>query len=137
MSTQDNIQNIELLTSIFGKVPSFHDSEVLRIVLDRGKLPEVLPSLTASIHAWTMTNESDEKGFIKLKNHTLVTLRFDGITDLAIDDFNHQNVLSELHFEYQPESSRFDVHLNGIFGIDTKFRCKAISVESAVPFATT
>ena len=72
--TVSGIQNQQALIDIFGEYPSFHDAEVLSILLDRDG--EASPSLTIQIHAWHMTNEVDQKGYFILKNQTVITFLF-------------------------------------------------------------
>src|SRR6266550_5444997 len=88
------IEHSDKLTGIFGRWPSFHDAEVLRLALDRTG-PEG-PTLDVQIHVFAATSEVDSTGHYVLKNHTLVTLRF---TEVAVENlqwFNKQNVLFEL-----------------------------------------
>lgn len=46
---KSKIQNIESLTNIFGKFPSFQDAEVLQITLKRKDGIEICPTLEALI----------------------------------------------------------------------------------------
>lgn len=55
MNDVSSIRNKQALIDIFGRWPSFHDAEVLSIVLDHGG--EEGPSLTATIHLWQMTRQ--------------------------------------------------------------------------------
>src|SRR3954470_1120064 len=93
IGVESKIQNSNLLTDIFGRWPSFHDAEVVCIVLDRG---ERRPYLEASIHLFEITSQIEHGAYV-LKNHTLATLRFIEIYQLKLDDFNHQNVLFGLN----------------------------------------
>jgi hypothetical protein len=133
----EGIANHEALTSTFGKWPSFHDAEILRMRLDRGL--EEPPSVEADIHLWEMTSDVDERGFYVLTNHTLVTLRFDGIRELELNGFNHQNVLSNLELEDLSELATPGVHwgvsLPSSFGVGGRFVCASISVARAEPYA--
>jgi Immunity protein 50 len=130
------VSNSEALTSIFGKWPSFHDAEVLRIRLDRGEGLSGA-SLEADIHAWEMTPEVDARGFFVLRHHTLVTLRFDDIAELDLHGFNHQNVLWDLKLERlsELESAReqWSVALPTSHGVSARFVCARISVIAARP----
>jgi immunity protein 50 of polymorphic toxin system len=69
-----SFENSALLESIFGRWPSFHDAEVLRVVLDRSG--DEGPTLEAAIHVFEMTPDVDPKGYYVLKNHTEVTSAF-------------------------------------------------------------
>src|SRR5688572_8360888 len=89
------IAGADKLLAVFGYWPSFHDAEVVRITLDRrspaGELVD--PTLDALIHTWEMTDAVNEAGSYVLRHHVLVHLRFQGIDELQLEAFNHQNVL--------------------------------------------
>jgi hypothetical protein len=131
------IQNIHLLEDVFGCFPSFHDAEVLRIVLDRGD-GGVLPTLEAHIYVFEMTSEIKDGKYI-LKNRSLVTFQFVEIDELSLEGFNHQNVLSALSInnisDQQSESLKFEVHFGGIFGVDVRFRCRDVKIAAVEPFS--
>src|SRR6266436_3276343 len=138
MGFEVKIQNRYPLTDIFGRWPSFHDAEVLRILLDRGESKLFRPSLEATIHVFEMTSEIDERNRYVLKNHLAVTIRFIEIYNLSMKDFNHQNVLQGLNIDdiSDPELERikFEVSFDGIFGVSVKLQCKSISVVSVEPY---
>jgi Immunity protein 50 len=138
MGIETEIQNSHLLTDIFGRFPSFHDAEVLRITLERGSVQSFSPYLQATIHVFEMTSQIDERGRYVLKNHAAVTFRFAEIYELSLEDFNQQNVLQGLYIvdasDRQLERIKFEVALEGIHGVTAKFLCNSISVESVAPF---
>jgi len=131
------IKNQEALTRIFGEWPSFHDAEIVSLLLARGG--EEAPSLTAKIHLWQMTSAVDPKGYFVCKNHTLATLRFGRIVLEQLDGFNGQNVLFDLNIENidpnapQNEGCRFEVIMQTSYGCQGIFKCRSISVLSAEP----
>ena len=55
------------LVAWFGRVPSFHDAEIVSLSLHR-RAPSML-----SIHAWNMTKEVDDRGYFVLDRHAVVT----------------------------------------------------------------
>src|SRR5579863_378805 len=66
------------LTHIFGYWPSFHDAEVIELGLWRGDVePEagryVFPILKVQLHVWELTTDTNSKGFLVLRYHTLTT----------------------------------------------------------------
>jgi len=138
MGIETKIENSQLLTDIFGRWPSFHDSEVMRIVLNRGDVQRFDPYLEATIHVFQMTAEVDEHGKHVLKNHTAVTFRFIEIYELSLEDFNQQNVMCDLSIsdisDHKLERIKFNVSFDGIFGVSAKFQCNSICVESVEPF---
>ena len=127
-----------MLTDIFGRWPSFHDAEILRIVLDRGDAQSFSPYLQAIVHVFEMTSQIDERGRYVLRNHVAVTFRFIEVYELKLEDFNQQNVLQGLSIldvsDRQLERIKFEVSFNGIFGVSAKFQCNSVSIESVEPY---
>src|SRR5207342_3689993 len=135
---QEKIKNAQLLTSVFGYFPSFHDALVFRITLDRGERGDCDPSLEALIHVFEGTREIDESGHYRLKNHVLVLFRFSKIVNLQLADFNQQNVLQRLEIIHLSDRERdkvkFKVVFAGIFGVTASFHCHSVSIESVEPY---
>ena len=132
------IENTELLESIFGCWPSFHDAEIRSIVITRDC--DSGPQMDILIHHWQMTSEVDSKGYYILKNHTLTTMRFSNISDLLLADFNGQNVLGDIEISQTtgPDSeSMFSVSLPTSYGCEASFKCRRIRIISAIPFTKT
>lgn len=139
--TVAGIQNQQALIDIFGEYPSFHDAEVLSMLLERDG--EFGPSLTVKIHVWEMTNKTDEKGYFLLKNQTLVTFQFGRILLESLNGFNHQNVLWDLEIdeidpqEKEHEGCCYQVSMPSSYGCEASFKCQTITVVSAVPYLGT
>lgn len=130
------IRNSDALTSIFGRWPSFHDAEVLRVRLDRSGVDG--PEMEADVHVFEMTSDVTPEGFYKLRHHTLATLLFSGIDEMSTADFNQQNVLGDLLLkdisERQLEVLKWEVVFEASFGFEARFLCEAISVLRAEPY---
>lgn len=136
MTETEFVTNADALVSIFGYWPSFHDAEVLTILLDRAG--DDGPTLEARIHVHEMTDEVDARGFYVLIKHTLVTLRF---TDVLLRDlrwFNSQNALASLGMEEvdpsQNEGRHFGVSFDASHGVEADLLCDRIAVTSVEPF---
>ena len=78
----------QLLQWFGGRVPSFHDAEVLALALDREKT-----CCSIRVHTFEMTPEVDAKGFFVLRNHVVVSFRLHGVVNLELNDFNEQNAI--------------------------------------------
>jgi len=132
------IQNSHLLTDIFEKFPSFHDSEVHQINLIRGETRAFSPTLTAVIHVFEVIKPTGERNCRFLENPAFVEFRFTKVSDVEIVDFNYQNVLQSLEIieasVAEGEKSKFEILFEGIFGVSAKFYCEAISIESVEPY---
>ena len=76
------IESANALTDVFGRWPSFHDGEVLSISLDRDGVSGA--EITAAIHVFEPTSEVTDDGFYRLRNHTRVTLSFEGVEEVEL-----------------------------------------------------
>src|SRR5438046_1060857 len=102
MSLEDKIKNSELLVNTIGRFPTFHDSEVVQLVLDRGDgEPTWEPNLLAKIQVMRLVSKDAGEGNY-LWGHHLVVLRFSNIDDVNLQGFNLQNVLYDLHIDEIP-----------------------------------
>jgi hypothetical protein len=134
-TTTNRIENAELVESIFGCWPSFHDAEIHSIMITRDC--ESGPQMDVTIHHWKMTSEVDSKGYYVLKNHTLTTLRFFELSELQLAGFNRQNVLVDIEITEVAgvdSKSSFSVLMPTNFGCDASFICGRIRVLSAAPY---
>ena len=130
------IENAQALEAIFGTWPSFHDAEVMRVVLDRSG--DEGPTLEAVIHVFRMTQEIDSRGQFVLTHHTEVALRFVGIVLERLQWFNSQNALNSLEIDEVDLSGhdgrRFRVSMPSSFGMEAEFECVRIVVATVRPF---
>jgi hypothetical protein len=139
------IEHSTKLIDIFGYWPSFHDAEVIDLSLTRGEVrPEenlyIFPILTVTIHLWELTNETDEKGFLKCIKHTLAVLRFRNVEEITLAGFNHQNAIYGLMFGTEARGNFKDgtplppytvVEFEPAHGCELKFKCFGVEVVSA------
>lgn len=88
------IINGKQLVAKLGYWPDFHDFEVMRVEMDRSG-----PTITIQIYCFHTLKETDNKGYFKKTNECAVTFRFNGISDIVLEDFNYQNCLACLTFE--------------------------------------
>ena len=115
-----------------GRVPSFHDAEIVSLFLDRNDA-----RCNLNIHAFAMTPEVDERGFYKTKDHVVVSFQFVGVTNLELQDFNEQNVIYGLSVS---RTTGGDLRLEmkacyGLFGF-VEARQLEIQLEPGKPKAT-
>jgi hypothetical protein len=129
----DRIENSEALISLFGYWPSFHDAEVLQIAINRSSEHGIGPSLSAAIHVFEMTREVDSNGHYICQKHSVVTLLFQGLAELTLDGFNHQNALQQLSIiESEPDGS-LRVNFDSAYGLESELTCQTVKVVSVVP----
>jgi hypothetical protein len=87
------IDGAQELHDWFGYWPTFHDAEIVRLELNRSG------SSLLSVHTWEITNETDQQGYYVLAKNITVDLLLDGISNLHLDGFSHQNVVGGVSFE--------------------------------------
>ena len=81
-----------------------------------------------------MSNETDERGYFKLLNPSLVHFHFEGVDGFEVDGLNHQNVLGCLKFScasnVDESALRVDMeHCYGLSGSFTARRARIVSVR--------
>ena len=146
------IQNEHLLTDIFGRFPSFHDAELLKVTWGGGEPAGDRRTLEVLIHVWTLLNEVDEEDHLKTSNHVVVKFQFTGIVNLALGHHNQQsewphldgvekNILFALTIkklsDREEHHVKFKVEFAGSVGGSAEFHCRDISIESVEPFDRT
>jgi len=115
------VNNHAELVAVFGDWPSFHDAEVLSLILDRSER-----TLDVAFYVFRTSGEHNSAGQFIRSDEVLVRMRFYGISELSLFDFNEQNVLSDLSLI--EESTEKRVRLHGLYGLSGSFLCKAIEV---------
>lgn len=135
------VQGSQKLTDIFGYWPSFHDAEIIELHFWRGDVDAdqkryVFPVLTVKLHVWELTNETDDRGYLVLRHHTLTTLRFHDVDEFSMEGFNHQNQIFELLIERRERTDGpppvFSVEFNPAFGMSASFTCFRVEVVDAL-----
>ena len=121
---QKDVANSAALISVFGSWPSFHDAEIVSILLRRGPQD---PSLECAIHVFGTANEVDERGHFVTRNHVIVEFLFSNIELERLEDFNRQNVIDELRIE-RTESGRFSILMPPNNGCEVRLACESIRI---------
>jgi hypothetical protein len=123
------IQRYETVVSQFGVWPSFHDGEVHRIVLDRtpGE-SSTLPTLEIWVRGWVMGQST---GQYLRESDCVVHFRFEGVSDVKLEGFNQQNVLTALNLSM--EADLLSVELEHCFEFSGVFRARKASVVGIKP----
>jgi hypothetical protein len=116
-----SIDGAQELYDWFGYWPSFHDAEVVRLELNRSG-PSSLSVLTRET-----TGEVDQKGYhVPAKNAT-VDFMIEGISDLDLNGFSHQNVVNNIKIEKTPNG--FLVTLWPCYGLAGTIDSSKISIQ--------
>ncbi|MFB0493741.1 hypothetical protein ABIE45_006397 [Methylobacterium sp. OAE515] len=119
----------------FGRVPSFHDGEILGLRLDRDG-----PS-TLRVHGWINTGGVGLDGALALKRHAVVTFTLRGVMDLRLDGFSRQNIIGGLilrraldrperryHLALDPAPEDIEIELVPCYGLDGLIRARSVAI---------
>jgi hypothetical protein len=116
-----SIAGFNEVASWFGDWPSFHDAEILQLCLDRTG-QSFLKVLT-----WQRTREVDERGVYVQKKHAVVVFLLDGVRDVSLDGFNHQNVIFGLDVETTETGVKLT--MDPCFGLSGSIEAKGLRLE--------
>ncbi|MEE7476671.1 hypothetical protein [Methylobacterium hispanicum] len=119
----------------FGRVPSFHDAEILSLDLRRKG------QSTLRLHGWITTDKVGEGGFLVLERKAIVSFALDGIMDLQLDGFSKQNVIGGLILRRAPDRPErrgylaldplpgdIEIELEPCYGLDGLIRARSVSI---------
>lgn len=133
-----NIDGTEELLRIFGEWPSFHDAEILSVLLDRNPQDgRYGPTITVKVHCFQMTSEVVD-GYYKTIKHNVVTFAFYDVVEFHLSyGFGQQNSLSEFFISDiradQLENINYKVSFDAHTNCDLNFKCSKIEVLSMEP----
>jgi hypothetical protein len=125
----ERIDDHHLVTAWFGCWPSFHDGEVHRITLDR--TVSSAPSLEIDLRGWLLLKS--ESGELVQSREALVHFRFEGISDLNLEGFNKQNVITALHIAEAEGSEELDIEFEHCYQFACSFKARSGKVVQLRP----
>lgn len=129
------IVNHERVTHSFGHWPSFHDSEVVSIRLDRDQGRDLTGPMVTMVFFLFRLEVAEED---PRRNKTLTTLQFRDVENLKLSDFNHQNAINGIalsrYFCERLKCEVFGVKIAPGFGLESSFQCREIEVLSVEPY---
>ena len=140
MKPYETIKDHELVIATFGQWPSFHDSEVHRIVLDRmsqSTSGSYIPTIELHVRSWILTTEVTENGTYKVEHDSVVCFLFEDIFNLEIEGFNQQNVLSSLNLTLsdEPENMKsLHVELEHCYVFAGEFSARRARILGVEPY---
>jgi hypothetical protein len=102
----------------FGRVPRFHDANLLEITLNSKGLSIL------RVHTWQMTNKVDARGYIELDKHVVVTVTLEEVSDIALTEFNLPGIIFDLDVTKADESMQ--LAWSGSYGVAGTLRAKKI-----------
>ena len=138
MGIEEQIAGAGKLTSVFGCWPTFHDAEVRWISLRRDPLAGGAgPEVETLIQTFEITREVGPDGYLVLRDHVLVHLRFHECGRVNLEGFNHQNALLELEIhdvrDRQLKDTNLSVQFVAAHGVEAHIECRALECVSVTP----
>ena len=119
-----DIENSDLILDD-GKWPNFHDAEIHNLKIWRG---DVRPD----DNIWIGPVIEITLELCALKNPYMVILKFHDCESIRLEDFNHQNAVYDLRFNYEERGTMLDggsltsyisVNFEQVFGAELSFKC--------------
>jgi hypothetical protein len=119
----------DLIQWFAGRVPSFHDAEVIDLALERRN-----SLCRIKIHAFEGTRDLDSEGYFVSVKHVVVTFQLDRVCELELSDFNHQNVIDGINLARLP-NGHILLELEPCYGLYGKIEAEnlQISLEPGIP----
>jgi hypothetical protein len=123
IASESEINGISELYDAVGFETSFHDAEVLRIILDRAQgEPCLLALFQVPTGKMRIEAQADYPHWYK------VEIAFFEIEDLEIQNFNHQNVIQNI--AVASRGQRTQIWIASLYGVDITFCYKGAKVLS-------
>lgn len=107
----------------FGAAPSFHDAEVLALLLKTDDASSLV------VRHSRVTRQKDERGFYMQDRAFIATFAMHQIDRLELRGFSGQNVLNSLSVAIRPDAAGFDIELEDTYGIGGRMGCMTLSVS--------
>jgi Immunity protein 50 len=133
------IKGANRIVAIYGRWPSFHDFEIVKVVFERNSLDDQWgPHITVYIHMCQIMGELADGHFVYDK-HNVVGLLFRSVLDYSEQCFNHQNVIDDIEITLTHDEANnelYQVLFPGLHGIELALTCRKIevaSIESGIP----
>src|SRR5437867_7830958 len=109
------------IISWFGCWPSFHDAEIVELHLHRRR------SSAITLFTWLTTGKLDARGYYIREKYALVTFTLGNITDLSLEEFSQQNVISSLRLNRTEKGFRMD--LGACYGLSGYLEAESVTVS--------
>jgi hypothetical protein len=110
----------------FGFTPHFHDANVLSVAFAKDGRGEI------RIHAWRMTDQTDDRGYFILDKHAVVTLSLEGIREINLGIVHDLGGIHDLSLSATKDGFRIDWENScgtGGPGIDGSTHARRVSVS--------
>jgi hypothetical protein len=123
------IDNAKLVIDHFGYWPTFHDSEIISIIIQR-TLDKATSSATLRVYSFEMTDQM-VGGHDQLVKHCFFDVEITDLIKTEIDGFNHQNAV--LALEFGRDGENVFCNIVSTYGVDGYIGGKKIRIKRLEP----
>jgi hypothetical protein len=106
----------------FGRVPNFHDADLIAINLVSNGASAL------SLWTWRMTDKVDDQGHFVLEKHIFVDIILREVTYVSLNQFDLPGIVFQL--QIVKSGDEFDVSWDGSYGVSGTLHAKQVSIES-------
>ena len=117
----NSVPGIQKVLDWFGEWPSFHDSEIVCVELNRVGTSRI------EVHAFKVTNSLDSRGHFINEKHAVICFLLENVLDLELFGFNHQNVISGLNLKRVEEG--YELHIHPCYGVQGHVIAGRLAIE--------
>jgi hypothetical protein len=130
------VLNSKQVESIYGYWPSFHDAEILSVLLTRNtESSRKYANAVIDLNYWETKaiNEGTSALDYVLDKNMVISLEFGELSSSSIEGFNHQNVIDELIIK--ESANGIVAEFITIHGAAIAISCKSVAVLGVKPYA--
>ena len=129
------IDGSEKVEKALGLWPSFHDAEVISFSVSRALPLDTnicFAKLVVHVRQYTEVGVGTAEYALAIVKSVLVNFVFNGVSDLSISEFNHQNVINSIKFKNTESlgAPSISVDIESIWGFGGSLQCNSVVVES-------
>ena len=132
-----HIDGSEKVEKALGLWPSFHDAEVISFSVSRALPLDTkicFAKLAVHVRQYAEVGVGTAEYELAIIKSVLVNFIFNGVSDLSVSEFNHQNVINSIEFKSTELLGvpTFFVDIESIWGFGGSLQCNSVVVESVV-----
>jgi len=135
MEILKHIDGSEKVEKALGLWPSFHDAEVISFSVSREFPLDTnicFAKLVVHVRQYAEVGVGTAEYALAIVKSVLVNFIFNGVSDLSVSEFNHQNVINSIAFKSTETlgASSISVDIESIWGFGGSLQCNCVVVES-------
>ncbi|QGW22867.1 hypothetical protein GOM96_18315 [Stutzerimonas degradans] len=130
-----HIDGSEKVVKALGLWPSFHDAEVISFSVSRALPLDTnicFAKLAVHVRQYAEVGVGTAEYALAIVKSVLVNFIFNGVSDLSVSEFNHQNIINSIEFKSAESlgAPSICVEIESIWGFGGSLQCSSVVVES-------